>query len=79
MAKSKRIKLKVAERKEIDKLNRLIAVAKHGVETALSLHYEARERLWNAIWEMYPEVKVSEGHYKNGVLTYTPKSKEDKP
>ncbi|MBC8391517.1 MAG: hypothetical protein H8E17_02980 [Deltaproteobacteria bacterium] len=78
MPKLKTIKLNKADRVEIDRLQRVERAARCGVQTAIGLHYEAGERLWQAIWRLYPELKGQPLTYHGkGVLTYTPKGKGD--
>jgi len=76
MPKPKTIKLNKADRKEIDRLYRLQNVSRYGVETANQLHFEAGERLWKTIANLYPELGGKRATYDgSGVLTYTPKAK----
>ena len=73
MPKSKIIKLTKSDRAELDRLQRLETVARHGVATANRLHYEAAEEFWEAVWRLYPELKGIRLFYSKGILTYTPK------
>jgi len=75
MPKPKIINLNKADRKEIDRLHRIEAVMRYGVETAHTLHFEAEERFWKAIRNLYPALIGEKMVYFNGVLTYTPKAK----
>jgi len=74
--KQKTIKLKAAEKKEADRLNRNIAITRYGVETANNLHFEAGERLWEYLLQQYPILKVRKARYDRGVIKYTPEDKD---
>ena len=71
MPKQKTNKLKAADRKEADNLQRGLAIAKFGVETAIRLHFEAGEVLWAKLKELYPEITGTNARYERGIITYT--------
>jgi len=75
MPKPKTIKLNKTDRIEIDRLHRIESAMRYGVETAHTLHFEAGERFWRAIRNLYPELAGEKMVYSKGVLTYTPKEK----
>ena len=68
MAKQKTIKLKAAEHKEADELQRNITIARYGVETAQRIHYEVGEKLWERLRGMYPELADKNAVYSKGVI-----------
>ena len=69
MAKEKKIKLKVVERKEADRLHREITIAEHGIMVAQRIRFEAGERLWEYLRILHPEMPES-ALYNQGILTY---------
>ena len=69
MAKEKKIKLKVAEHKEADRLHREITIAESGIVVAQRIRFEAGERLWDYLRMLHPEMPKS-ALYGRGVLTY---------
>ncbi len=75
MPKPKKIKLNKTDMEEVDILQRNVAIARQGVEIANGLHFEAGERLWHTLRELYPEVEGTNARYYAGVITYTPKEK----
>ena len=68
MTKEKTIKLKVAERKEADELQRNITIARYGIETSQRIHYEAQEKLWERLRGLYPELADKNAVYSKGVI-----------
>ena len=74
MRKEKKIKLKVSERKEADRLQREITIAEYGIAISHRLAFEAGERLWKYLRMQYPQISRS-SLYRKGILTY----KEKKP
>jgi len=68
MAKQKTIKLKAAERKEANELQRNITIARYGVETAQRIHYEAQEKLWERLRGLYPELADKNAVYSKGII-----------
>ena len=78
MPKPKTIKLNKADRKEADRLQREVSIARWGVETANHLHYEAGERLWRMLWDLHPGLEDMQSTYFKGIITVG-KPKENKP
>ena len=77
MLKPKTIKLKVEDRQEMDRLQFFEIAASYGVETAHRLHSEAKERLWEAMCRLYPELEKNTNiEYQQGVITYTPEKEK---
>ena len=76
MPKPKTIKLKAAEKKEADQIQRDITIARYGIETAQRLHFEAGERLWEYLRSIHPEIAAN-SVYHEGVITH--RSKREKP
>jgi len=77
MAKPKTIKLKAAERKEADELQRNITIARYGIETSQKIHYEAQEKLWERLRGLYPELADKNAVYSKGTIVI--RERGDKP
>ena len=77
MAKEKKIKLKVAEQKEANRLHREITIAEFGIVVAQRIRFEAGERLWEYLRMLHPEMPKA-AVYNRGGLTYfeDPKTKK---
>ena len=68
MKKEKKIKLKVAERKEADALHQDITIARYGIEVSQRIYYESSEKLWERLRELYPELINRNAVYDKGII-----------